>query len=250
MKTTDFPNHLQEAGRLFIRTSYKYDPGILFADLIDYITCCTLWDGEEKTRQKLIETYKGDYQLFAVAYSDILKALHAQLEVNKWYDILGELYEICASKSKKSALGQFFTPHAICELMASLTVTESEEKRSGSDCAAGSGRLILAGNAKNPGITWYAGDRDPICAKMCAINMAWHGIQGIVWCADTLSLETFFGYQTNPWQNLTMGYPHIIPYAGKAWVTTKGAEVPTEPPLEPNPTQDTKDNPKSQLTLF
>lgn len=250
MKTTDFPNHLKEVGKLFVNSTYQYDPGALFADLIDYITCCTLFDGDPPVRERLMKQYKEDYSQFPKAYAEILKALHAQLEVNKWYDILGELYEICSASSKKSALGQFFTPHALCDMTAQIIIGDAKPGQRGQDPASGSARMILAGNAHCMGIEWHAGDLDPVCAKMSAINMAWHGIKGYAHCVDTLAMETKFGYIINPYQNMMNGMPHIVKTNQRAFVTPKDEAEPVEPSLAPEPTQDTITQVNTQLTLF
>lgn len=249
MKSTDFPSHLKEVGQFFVKHAYQFDAGTLFADLIDYITCCTLYQGEPETRDRLMKHYKEHYKEFATVYHDILKALHNQLETNKWYDILGEIYEICAASSKKSRLGQFFTPHEVCEMMAEITA-EKGKAVSGMDPASGSGRTIISVAMKcHPDSKWYGADLDPICAKMTAINMAWHGISGKVWCGDTLMMKTNFGYHVNPWPNLMMRIPHLLPCHEPMFVAPKGSQNENTSELEE--AQSNNQQPKQgQLTLF
>lgn len=69
-----------------------------------------------------------------------------------WYDPFGDLYMALVSKSAQQSQGQFFTPVHICDLM--ILCTQTEEKKTGQrmgDPTCGSGRLLLAYHAQNPG---------------------------------------------------------------------------------------------------
>jgi hypothetical protein len=103
-------------------------------------------------------------------------------------DILGLAYQELASHGRRGALGQFFTPAGICELMSSILATGDEhaEARPGGglwracEPACGSGALILglleqlvqqhgAQALQHWSVT--AIDLDPLCAHMCAAQL-------------------------------------------------------------------------------
>lgn len=59
-------------------------------------------------------------------------------------DIFGEFLEVAGLTSQKN--GQFFTPMNLCKLVSKLTYTENEPEDivTISDCASGSGRMMIA----------------------------------------------------------------------------------------------------------
>ena len=132
-----------------------------------------------------------------VAY---LRLMDEKLGTSEWYDAWGDLFMELTPKG--GFRGQFFTPVDICDLMAECNVsTETEPTTSCnafgkrvtvSDPTAGSGRNLLAvyarfvhDNARPPYLV--AEDIDPVCCKMCAVNMLVHGCFGEVVCHNTLS---------------------------------------------------------------
>lgn len=118
---------------------------------------------------------------------------------NGAYDFFGTMYEeVVKGKFKSSAMGQFFTPLALCGLMAE--VTYSPEGRTVCDCACGSGRTLLAHfsqSDKTKLYYYYGGDLDPVCVKMCTLNFMIHGMFGIVERRNALTREFFNGYIVN-----------------------------------------------------
>lgn len=84
------------------------------------------------------------------------------------------------------------------------------------DCAAGSGRLLLAHYIEKSKLDHSAGrrfeyvaqDSDPIACKMCALNLMAHGMYGRVECRDTLRMnEPTVVYVINE-----VKYPFNTPY--------------------------------------
>lgn len=125
------------------------------------------------------------------------KALQEGITTNGWFDALGTYYEAFASNWKKSQLGQFFTPEPICDLISHLMVPEGDFHTIG-EPSCGSGRNILSAHCQSPRNFYHAQDIDPMCAKMCALNMLHHGCQGVVFCMDTLKNNDFrFGFAVN-----------------------------------------------------
>lgn len=125
------------------------------------------------------------------------------LDKGTWLDFFGCIYEeLFQSKYKASKIGQFFTPAAVCDLLAKCTTIRNNERIHVNDCACGSGRTLLAQFAvdKYPSKAYYiADDIDEVSVKMCALNMMMHGMRGKVVQHDTLTNPVFYdlGYEIN-----------------------------------------------------
>lgn len=194
----DVPGELREFARVFERISYRHgDYGRVFGDFVSYLTGGMLLTGDPKLAEELKDRYGADYALLQSLVPELLKAYGVMIkDDNDWYDGLGVFYEVIASRYKSSALGQFFTPKPICDMMAQIVDPQRETV---SDCCSGSGRMILAAKVLNPKIHGYGADLDPICARMTAINMALHGVVGEASCMNSLTMEWRFGYVVNPY---------------------------------------------------
>lgn len=142
----------------------------------------------------------------------------------QWLDVFGMLYEdMYLTAGKASKTGQFFTPASVSDLLSAIIspgkIEAPSAKIEGSrvnDCAAGSGRLLLAHYMEvsklNPSAgrryQYIAQDSDPLVCKMCALNMMVHGMNGKVICQDTLAQSTPSAiYCINE-----IRYPFISPY--------------------------------------
>lgn len=195
---SEVPAELKSFAGLFDQLSYRHSNyGTVFCDFIDYWTAGMLLDGDPDLAKILENKYEEDYRYFNLLIVEMLKAYDRMIvDDSCWYDGLGIFYEIIASRYKSSALGQFFTPAPVVDLMSQIL--SPSEKDEVLDCCCGSGRMLLSAKVINPKITGYAADVDPVCAKMSAINMALHGIRGEVSCMDSLSMEWRFGYILNP----------------------------------------------------
>lgn len=217
-KSTDYPITIREFGMSISKFSNRYYDYDIFSDFIDYVICCLLWDGDPETVDRLKRKYDDDYQKFLNLYVSFLQCMTKNLPDDgsfDWYDVLGEIYETISSGSKASALGQFFTPKPVCDLMASITSPIENENPKGkfkvNDCACGSSRTLLAFNKVNPGNELYGEDFDPICTKMAAINLAIHGCKGQACNMNSLMPEEwYFGFEINPRIFTTGGIPHIV----------------------------------------
>ena len=103
------------------------------------------------------------------------------------------------SKSAQQSQGQFFTPVHICDLM--VLCTQTEEKKTGQrmgDPTCGSGRLLLAYHARNPGNYLIGEDINRTCCLMTVCNMLIHGCVGEVIHHDSLSPDHFLcGWYVN-----------------------------------------------------
>ena len=137
-------------------------------------------------------------------------------EQGRLIDWFGKQYEEqLKSKSKADALGQFYTPMGICEMMAKIDAhgLKHPEYATVDDCACGSGRLLIAMEQELRRTYGYsnkryytAADIDHMSVKMCALNLMIAGVRGQVLCRDTLRMETWYGYEINE-----VRYPMPVP---------------------------------------
>jgi len=108
------------------------------------------------------------------------------------YDYLGDVYMQIGSLSKSKAIGQYFTPFNVCQMMASMQMPGNLKKyiakvKSGEikrarviDPCVGSGAMLLAhkkivcesvGMAGLKYYSYYGQDIDRTCVNMCKIQM-------------------------------------------------------------------------------
>ncbi len=211
---------LKEAWKGFEQIAYRRAYSQVFSDLIERMLSRQMVKFEEG---QLISTpfTPNDYSKAELtALDNIIFALEKEYKKrvwfrqekgnrrpSGWYDPLGGIYEACSSRSQKSALGQFFTPRHVVDMMVQMGLDELPDKKffTIGEPACGSGRFGLAAGTYigSKGIPSYIcqNDLDALCAKMTAINMTYNGIVGEVTCADGLDIEgnTFrFGYKICP----------------------------------------------------
>ena len=79
------------------------------------------------------------------------RIMQKQIGRSGWFDAFGELHMAYCSKPGQQANGQFFTPSHICELMVMCAAGKKETGQRMGDPTCGSGRLLLAYHAHNPG---------------------------------------------------------------------------------------------------
>jgi type I restriction enzyme M protein len=193
---------------------YRWDVADVFKDFIDYSAACFSYSGDPVLAGQLKEKYGKDYPKLGEMFSAWIRVMDERITPDvAWFDALGTFYEYIASRSKKSWLGQFFTPECVCDLMTMVTAgTDKKTGETVNDCACGSGRLLLSFNAYHPGNRLLGEDLDPICAKMTALNMAIHGCQGQATCMDSLCQKWYFCYEVNPYHRMGMPpIPHLVP---------------------------------------
>lgn len=151
-------------------------------------------------------------EMFSLMVEWFQAVTDAMLNGKGWIDFFGTVYEQWfKGRSKASALGQFYTPESLCDLMSQMVQIQDHERTTFNDCACGSGRTMLAAWARcnkcRP--NWFeAGDIDFISCKMCALNFMVHGMLGIVKRQDALRLDTpAIIYHVNE-----VRYPIPVPY--------------------------------------
>ncbi len=209
-----------------------HNPDSVFEGLLDYI----LGYLNPSFTPQPIENWKfasEDSKVFAEMMKAAFESYASEIPKRGWYDPFGDLY--MALHSGGNGKGQFFTPPAVATAVAKTNIYGMEQPEGQitpfgkriiiNDCAAGSGRMPLAGyceilnimqrewgfspveaQAKRPYI--ICEDLDYNCVKMSAINLAMHGCFGECVCHDTLTEpdavrlgfiinETMFPFPTN-----------------------------------------------------
>lgn len=123
-----------------------------------------------------------------------------------FHDALGDIFMECVSFGRN---GQFFTPTEICIMLAKLTIPDDiEDGKSIMDCAAGSGRTLLAAAGINRNLKFYAADNDITCVKMCTLNFLINTMVGEVAHMDSLSMKHYKSYHIKKVRDRT----HYVPY--------------------------------------
>ncbi len=113
-------------------------------------------------------------------------------------DIIGRIYEYFLNKFAKNIAqddGVFFTPKSLVKMIVNVL-----EPTSGIllDCACGSGGMFVqtgdfvnqAGMAANSAMTFYGQEKVEYNAKLCLMNMAVHGLTGVIKSGD--EANTFY----------------------------------------------------------
>lgn len=271
-KTIDIPYELREFNIIFEKLTYGVDDTKIFDD---FLTICMGYFGGgtmDEEREYIWKPYsdkqKGLFQdLFNCYIHTIHKIFNGEFKDIKfytcsakgpeWYDFFGCYYELLASRGKKSALGQFFTPPHLCDLLQMMNGPQGDKKTGlkVNDPACGSGRTLLSFNSAYPGNYLLGQDLDMICCKMTAINMMMHGAIGEVINGDALAPNDFRnGWLINPSINI-LSLPHIIKMKSKeestVWTMLEAHK--NNISVEQNVPRETKNVPRlenNQLTLF
>ena len=187
-----------------------HTPDAVFVGLLDYIIGYL----NPSLTPEPIEGWKFDKKetpAFYEMFQMVVKLYCQEIPNHGWYDPFGDLY--MSIHSSGGGKGQFFTPPCVCDVCSRTTIEGLNKPKGGmtpfgeriiiNDCAAGSGRMPLAGysallekmqkecgytpaeaKAKRPYLVCE--DLDYNCVKMSAINMAMHGCFGEAVCHDTL----------------------------------------------------------------
>jgi len=235
---------MNEFNKIFDRLVYRHNFMTVFDDFLTVTLCAFGMGRYEDEYFKTMHSYTDDEKpLFAHMLGALVQYYDRHAFDGGWVDGLGEFFEMHNGKFGRDAMGQFFTPPAVCDLMAMITRPEGA---SICDPAAGSGRCLLASDRTDPNNrlkTFYtAMDIDARCVKMCTLNMVLYGMKGAVLHMDSLN------------QNIWGGYRVYLPETGLGVIklTSDQARTFTQSPMiekqqQPKPQQEPK---PTQLKLF
>lgn len=195
---------------LFQKIGIRHDYISVFDDFLTVFICCFGFGTNEELYLQTIKKYtRAELDILAQMMGELLLIYSKAKTENRWVDPLGDFYEFLSSQSKKSALGQFFTPPSVCDLMAQL-MDDKQWGKTVSEPCSGSGRMVLAFNQSTKGNYYVCQDLDPMCTKMTAINLCMHEIKSEVHCMDTLRMSDIrFSFFINH-QFWKLKTPHII----------------------------------------
>lgn len=188
----DIPREQQPFFKFMDQAAYRHNYGDVFGDYL--VMMLNQWSVDEsflqewenckkKYNEKEIDGFRGMFREHVLLMERML------VTNNDWYDALGDIYQTITSNYKASAMGQFFTPETIVNLMTAIVVTDQPYQLVG-EPTCGSGRMVLACHAKQPLNYYMATDLDRICWMMTCVNMCFHNAVGVVIHGNTLTLET------------------------------------------------------------
>ncbi|MEE9363700.1 MAG: N-6 DNA methylase [Cellulophaga sp.] len=178
------PNGYKAFNDAFMSLSRRNGYYYVFEDFLDLYINAWCFD-YQFNRESVQSRYKlEERQKFAFMIYEVIKILDKEIQSDTcWYDFFGTFYET-ASLSKQKGFAQFFTPMPICNFMAQIVAPTNNETFS--DPCCGSGRFSLAANSVSLGGFHFLVDLDFTCAKMSALNLMHHAINGIVICDNGL----------------------------------------------------------------
>jgi hypothetical protein len=122
--------------------------------------------------------------------------LTLDLGVARRIDLLGTVHTLMRSHGARSARGEFYTPPALAEMMARMTLGGLAPGRSICDPTAGTGGLLRGaaaairdGGGDPADYVWYGCDISAVAVAALAVNCHLWGLgrQVVIGCADTLA---------------------------------------------------------------
>jgi len=171
--------------------SYGHRQSQVFTDWIELM----FWSFQRRDPEylKVMNRYNNDQKentrpadYFSFALGELLSHMKLTNE-----ETLGYLYmEFSAFKGT----GQFFTPPVLTDLMAKLTISDTELNGNILDPACGAGGSLIACcknmSCKNVDKScFYGQDIDFTCIQMTALNLMFFNLNGVVILGNTLKLE-------------------------------------------------------------
>ncbi|SEC65167.1 N-6 DNA Methylase [Tenacibaculum sp. MAR_2009_124] len=256
MSTKYAPSELKEFIKIYDKLSYKHNHYKVFEDYLDLFINSFSFD-HKIDLENIRERYNEEERIiFGELIQQSLLILQKKLKFEDCYDLFGTFYELKSLHNKY--FGQFFTPMPVCRLMSTIASIDKDTKNFHDPCS-GSARLSLAANSDSLGMFHVLIDKDYTCAKMSALNLLLHGIQGVVICDNALCPGTSFqgAFLVNKYlyiekiprieftENVNFAYNYLrLRLGGKAKQVTEG-------PIDNSDIKDLIVNSKTgQISLF
>ena len=153
----------------------------------------------EQQSEQLVGVLPKDYTIFSDALlAELLRIFNNNALDDVGGDVIGRIYEYFLNKFAKTIAsddGVFFTPKSLVKMIVNVI-----EPTSGVllDPACGSGGMFVqtgdfvnrAGMIANTAMTFYGQEKTPYNAKLCLMNMAVHGLSGVIRSGD--EANTFY----------------------------------------------------------
>ena len=153
----------------------------------------------EAQSEQLVGVLPKDYTMFSdELLGELLRIFNNKAIDDVGGDIMGRIYEYFLNKFAKNIAsddGVFFTPKPLVKMIVNIL-----EPKSGVllDCACGSGGMFVqtgdfvnsAGMTANNTMTFYGQEKVEYNAQLCLMNMAVHGLTGVIKSGD--EANTFY----------------------------------------------------------
>ena len=153
----------------------------------------------EQQSEQLVGVLPKDYTIFSDALlAELLRIFNNNALDDVGGDVIGRIYEYFLNKFAKTIAsddGVFFTPKSLVKMIVNVI-----EPTFGVllDPACGSGGMFVqtgdfvnrAGMIANNAMTFYGQEKTPYNAKLCLMNMAVHGLSGVIRSGD--EANTFY----------------------------------------------------------
>ena len=194
---------------IFEELARHNDRSVIWNNWLEYTIKANLIYHKEKDTTR----YHGNEEAYTNLINAWLNELTIKLEKYPYYDILGEFYEeLIQSKSKKSSLGQVYTPPAVTNLLSEICFNENKKYNDliANDPACGSARTLLSAHVKSKGDVFVVGnDLDLTSCLMATLNLFTHGARGSILHMDTLEGAFYKGWRVNKYLYHGIPVPHI-----------------------------------------
>ena len=185
---------MQKFEFLINQLALRHGVHAVFSDFLTLLICAFSHGAKEEEYLRVINRYeKPD----AYKFSEALGALVIEMtgpHGDGMVDVLGKYFEENLSYGKN---GQFFTPQAICDMMARMNnpVKPTDHIL---DPACGSGRMLMAMAKVNRFAWFYGADVDANCAKMAVINLCLNGMFGEIAWMNSLTNDFYAAWEIFP----------------------------------------------------
>lgn len=220
--TSASTEHTRQFVKLFEQLRYNHNAFTVYSDFLA-LSAISISNAvnpnadRENEYQRIVKHYTdAEQKLLAEMFACIVAEMEpAEGEVPRYYDVLGELFS--GLELHDSWKGQFFTPQAVSDMMALMTIGDFEQviKKRGyismqEPCIGGGSMVIGAVNAMfqkgyNPCkqllVTAY--DLDPRCVHMSYIQLSLMGIPAMIRQRNSLTGKTYGNYWLTPFLCLT-----------------------------------------------
>ncbi len=170
----------------------------------------------EAQSEQLTGVLPKEYTMFSdELLEDLLRIFNNDALDDIGGDVIGRIYEYFLNKFAKNIAsddGVFFTPKSLVKMIVNLL-----EPKSGIllDPAAGSGGMFIqtgdfvnaAGMVANNTMTFYGQEKVEYNAKLCLMNMAVHGLTGVIKSGDEANTFYHDAHNLNGCCNYVMANP-------------------------------------------
>lgn len=153
----------------------------------------------EQQSEQLVGVLPKEYTIFSDdVLAELLRIFNNNALDDVGGDVIGRIYEYFLNKFAKTIAsddGVFFTPKSLVKMIVNVLEPSSGVLL---DPACGSGGMFVqtgdfvnhAGMIANNTMTFYGQEKTPYNAKLCLMNMAVHGLSGVIRSGD--EANTFY----------------------------------------------------------